>query len=62
MVNRTLEIHTWLFALLLVGVLILFALFLIMMHVHAGDVSYIAHAHRPIIIIGPGRLPPVLSS
>jgi hypothetical protein len=62
MVNRTLEIHTWLFALLLVGVLTLFALFLIMMHVHSGDVSYIARTHRPIIIIAPGRLPPVLSS
>ena len=60
--NQMLQIHTWLFALLLVGVLTLFALFLIMMHVHAADVSYIARTHRPIIIISPGHLPPVLSS
>jgi hypothetical protein len=46
---------------LLAGVLCLIALLAVMMHVHAGDVTYIAHTHRPIIIVPSGG-PPVLSS
>ena len=61
MVNRTLEIHVWLLVALLVGVLGMMALLLVMMHVHAGDVAYIAHTRRPIIVVPTGA-PPVLSS
>ena len=50
-VNRTLEVHAWLLAALLVGVVCLMALLLMMWRVHAGDVAYIAHTHRPIIIL-----------
>lgn len=60
-VNRTLEIHAWLFAALLVGVLGMVALLLVMIHVHAGDLSYIAHTHRPIIVVPTGA-PPVVST
>ena len=59
--NRTIEIHAWLLALLLVGVLAMIMLLLVMMHVHAGDVAYIARTHRPIII-EPTGAPPVVSS
>jgi hypothetical protein len=60
-VNRTLEIHAWLMAALLVAVLGMVALLLVMIHVHAGDVAYIAHTHRPIIVVPSGG-PPVVSS
>ncbi len=59
--NRTLEIHAWLLAALLVAVLGMVALLLVMLHVHAGDVAYIAHTHRPIIVVPTGG-PPVVSS
>lgn len=45
--------------LLFVGVLGMLALLLAMMHVHAGDVAYIAHMHRPIIIVPSGAAPTV---
>jgi hypothetical protein len=32
----------------------LVAMVLIMLHVHAGDVAYISHVHRPIILIPAG--------
>jgi hypothetical protein len=32
-----------------------------MLHVHAGDVAYIAHTHRPIIVVPTGA-PPVVST
>jgi hypothetical protein len=60
-VHRTVEIHAWVLAALLVGVLALLALLLVMWHVHAGDVAYVAHAHRPVIIV-PAGSPPVVSS
>jgi hypothetical protein len=60
-VNRTLEIHAWLLAALLVAVLGMVALLLVMLHVHAGDVAYIAHTHRPIVVVPTGG-PPVVSS
>ncbi len=60
-VNRTLEVHAWLLAALLVGVLGLMASLLFMLHVHAGDVAYIAHTHRPIVVVPTGA-PPVVSS
>jgi hypothetical protein len=60
-VNRTLEIHAWLLAALGVVVLGMVALLLVMLHVHAGDVAYIAHTHRPIIVV-PAGAPPVVSS
>jgi hypothetical protein len=60
-VNRTLQIHAWLLAVLLVAVLGMMALLLAMMHVHAGDVAYIALAHRPIIIV-PTSPQPVTST
>jgi hypothetical protein len=60
-VNRTFEIHAWLLAALLVGVLGMTALLLFMVHVHAGDLSYIAHTHRPIIVVPTGA-PPVVST
>jgi hypothetical protein len=56
-VNRTLEIHAWLVAVLLVAILGLLALLLVLLHVHAGDVAYIAHTHRPIIIVPTRALP-----
>ncbi len=59
--NRTIEIHAWLLAVLVVGVLAMITLLLVMMHVHAGDVAYIAHTHRPIIVVPTGA-PPVVSS
>ncbi|HWF14965.1 MAG TPA: hypothetical protein VG244_02170 [Acidimicrobiales bacterium] len=59
--NRTLEVHAWLLAVLLVAVLGLMALLVIMLHVHAGDVAYIAHTHRPVFIVPTGS-PTVLSS
>ncbi len=49
--NRTFEIHAWLVAALLIGILGLMALLVIMLHVHAGDVAYIAHTHRPVIVV-----------
>jgi len=60
-VNRTLEIHAWLLAALLVAVLGMVALLLVMLHVHAGDVAYIAHTHRPIIVVPTGA-PPVVAT
>ena len=61
LLNRTLEIHAWLLAALLVGVLCLLGLLAAMIHIHAGDVAYIAHTHRPIILVP--RVPaPVLST
>ena len=48
-------------AALLVAVLGMVALLLVMIHVHAGDVAYIAHTHRPIIVVPSGG-PPVVSS
>jgi hypothetical protein len=60
-VGRTFEIHAWLLVALLVAVLGMFALLLLMLHVHAGDVAYIAHTHRPIIIEPSGSLPVVSS-
>ena len=58
--NRTVEIHAWLLTALLAGALAMITLLLVMMHVHAVDVSYIAHTHRPVII-GPTGAPPVLA-
>ena len=54
--NRTLEIHAWLLAALLIGILGLLVLLLVLLHVHAGDVAYITHTHRPIIVV-PTRAP-----
>jgi hypothetical protein len=51
LVNRTLQIHAWLLAALLIGVLVLMALLVFMLHVHVGDVAYIAHTHRPVIVV-----------
>jgi hypothetical protein len=34
---------------------------LVMMHVHAVDVAYIAHTHRPIIVVPTGA-PPVVAT
>jgi hypothetical protein len=57
LVNRTLQIHAWLLAALLIGVLVLLALLVLMLHVHAGDVAYIAHTHRPVIVVpNPGPI------
>jgi hypothetical protein len=60
-VNQSIEIHAWLLALLLVGVLAMITLLLEMMHVHAGDEAYIAHTHRPVIVVPTGG-PPVVST
>ena len=60
-VQRTVEVHAWLLGALLLGVLCMMALLLLMLHVHAGDVAYIAHAHRPIIVVPTGA-PPVVST
>ena len=57
LLNRTLEIHTWVLVALFVGVLCLIGLVAVMMNVHAGDVAYIAHTHRPIIIVPSGGAP-----
>ena len=59
--NRTLEIHAWLRAALLAATFGLMALLVLLMHIHAGDVAYIAHTHRPIIILPTGG-PTVLSA
>ena len=59
--NRTVEIHIWVLAALLVGALAMIGLLLVMLHVHAGDVAYIAHTHRPIIVVPTGA-PPVVST
>jgi hypothetical protein len=59
-VNRVLEIHAWLIAALFLGILGLMALLVLMLHVHEGDVAYITHLHRPIILV-PGHGPLVLS-
>ena len=61
MVNRTVEIHAWLLAALLVGALAMITILLVMMHVHAVDVAYIAHTHRPIIVVPTGA-PPVVAT
>ena len=58
-VNRTVQIHAWLLAALLVGALAMTTLLLVMMHVHAVDVAYIAHTHRPIVLVPPSA-PPVV--
>jgi uncharacterized integral membrane protein len=60
-VNGTVEIHAWLLAALLVGALAMITFLLIMMHVHAVDVTYIAHTHRPVIIVPTGA-PPVVAT
>jgi hypothetical protein len=60
-VNRTVEIHIWVLTALLVGALAMIALLLVMLDVHAGDVAYIAHAHRPVIVVPTGA-PPVVST
>jgi hypothetical protein len=60
-VHRTVEIHAWLLAALLVGVVAMLVLLFLMLRVHAGDVAYIAHTHRPVIIV-PAGSPPVVSS
>jgi hypothetical protein len=60
-VNRVVEIHVWLLLALLLGVLAMVLLLLVMAHVHAGDVAYIAHTHRPIYIVPTGA-PPVVST
>jgi uncharacterized integral membrane protein len=57
----TVEIHAWLLAALLVGALAMITLLLVMMHVHAVDVAYIAQTHRPVIIVPTGA-PPVVAS
>lgn len=49
--HRVVQIHAWLLAALLIGVVGLLVLLVLMLHVHAGDVAYIAHTHRPIIIV-----------
>lgn len=49
--HRMVQVHAWLLAALLIGVLGLLALLVLMLHVHAGDVAYIAHTHRPIIVV-----------
>jgi hypothetical protein len=59
--NRTVEIHAWLLAALLIGVLAVVTLLLVTLHVHASDVAYLSHSHRPIIIAPPGA-PPVVST
>jgi hypothetical protein len=60
-VNRVLQIHAWLLAVLIVAALGMMALLLVMLHVHAGDVAYIAHTHRPVIVVPTGA-PPVVST
>jgi hypothetical protein len=60
-VNRTVEIHAWLLAALLVGALAITTFLLVMMHVHAVDVAYIAHSHRPVIVV-PAGAPPVVAT
>lgn len=47
-VNRVLEVHAWLLVALLVAVLGMVALLLVMLHVHAGDVAYIARTVTPV--------------
>lgn len=54
LVNRMLQIHAWVLAALFVAVLCMVAMLLVMLHTHAGDVAYIAHLHRPVIILAPG--------
>ena len=46
---------------LVVGALVMIGVLLFMLHVHAGDVAYIARTHRPIIIV-PAGAPPVAST
>ena len=58
-VNRTVQIHAWLLAALLFGALAMTTFLLVMMHVHAVDVAYIARTHRPIVLVPPGA-PPVV--
>jgi hypothetical protein len=60
-VNRILHIHAWVLAALLVTVLGMLALLVALERVHAGDVAYIAHMHRPIILV-PAGLPPAIST
>ena len=57
--NRTVEIHAWLLAALLVGALAMITFLFVMMHVHAVDVAYIAHTHRPVIVVPTGAQPVV---
>jgi hypothetical protein len=59
-VNQTVKIHAWLLAMLLLGVLAMMVLLLVMVHVHAGDVAYIARTHRPIIFV-PGGASHIIS-
>ena len=59
--NRVIEIHAWLLLALVLGVLAMGLLLLVMVHVHAGDVAYIAHTHRPIYIVPTGT-PPVVTT
>jgi hypothetical protein len=60
-VNRVIEIHAWLLVALALGILAMGMLLLVMIHVHAGDVAYIAHNHRPVYIVPTGA-PPVVST
>ena len=53
-VNRTVQIHAWLLAALLFGALAMTTFLLVMMHVHAVDVAYIARTHRPIVLVPTG--------
>ena len=41
----------------IVAALGMMALLLVMLHVHAGDVAYIAHTHRPVIVVPTGAPP-----
>ncbi len=59
--NRVIEIHAWLLLALVLGVFAMGLLLLVMVHVHAGDVAYIAHTHRPIYIVPTGT-PPVVTT
>lgn len=56
-----LQIHAWLLTALVLGVLGMMVLLLVMAHVHAGDVAFIAHTHRPVIVVPTGA-PPVVST
>ena len=57
----TVEVHIWLIAALLLGVLAMIAMLAVMVHVHAGDLAYISQTHRPIIVVPTGA-PPVVTT
>ena len=57
-VNRTVQIHAG--SCSAAGrLLAMTTLLLVLMHVHAVDVAYIAHTHRPIVLVPPS-VPPVV--